>query len=139
MRLWHYKLIPQLPDILTTQNRKLNQLGGQNSECCNARGLGWGKNHRIVNYVWNYNYMMLYNYHRAVMEEMLKRGIKIHNKKWATPLYRGQKIGFVNYIWELPNYDKPISEHYPEHDDAYLDECIENLKNKGIIINKELL
>jgi uncharacterized protein (TIGR02328 family) len=138
MRLWHYLLIPHLPDKLTTQNRKLNQLGGQNSECCGARGLGWGRNHKIVNYIWNYNYMMLYRYHQLIMIEMISRGMLIHNENWFDPLYRGQKIGYVNGIRYLPNYGKPILEHYPEHNDAYLNECLENLKGKGIIINEDV-
>ncbi len=52
------------------------------------------------------------------------------NELWLDPLYRGTKV---------PPYDslpavKLASPIYPEHDDTYLNECIENLASKGIEI-----
>ena len=45
MRLWHQALIPHLPR---------QQLLGQHRECCALRGLGWGKPHATVNYVFDH-------------------------------------------------------------------------------------
>ena len=132
MRLWHYKLIPHLPR---------QQLLGQHRECCALRGKGWGRKHSTVDYVFRHNYLKLSHYHKLVIEEMLKRKYK-PNLNWKSDFYRGQKLSYVNY-YNLPNSTFYIfvggSINYPEHNDAYLDECIENLKNKGIIIDKELL
>ncbi len=80
------------------------QLLGQHRECAALRGAGWGRPHATVNYVFTHSPDKLYLYHALIMEEMEKRGYKP---------------------------DSPI---YPEHDDAYLDECLENLKSKGIML-----
>jgi uncharacterized protein (TIGR02328 family) len=112
MRLWHYKLIPHLPR---------QQLLGQHRECCALRGKGWGRKHSTVDYVFRYPRCVLELYHVKVMVEMERRGYK-PNKKWYL---------VSNYTYSRNNY--------PEHNDTYLDECIENLKNKGIIIDKDLL
>ena len=45
MRLWHEELIPLLPR---------QQLLGQHRECCAMRGNGWGKKHRVVDYVFKH-------------------------------------------------------------------------------------
>lgn len=68
MRLWHEALIPCLPRP---------QLLGQHRECCALRGLGWGRPHRTVNYVFRYPYEYLYAYHRLVMEAMRARGYQV--------------------------------------------------------------
>ena len=60
IRLWHEKLLPLLPSA---------QLNGQHRECCALRGLGWGKKHSTVNYVFNYNRSKLYQYHMIVIAE----------------------------------------------------------------------
>ena len=120
MRLWHYKLIPYLPR---------QQLLGQHRECCAMRGLGWMKKHSVINYVWNYNYNVLFHYHEIVMDEMVKRGYK-PNSIWRFPAYRGKKIG-----WDYSESFHPVKNLYKEHDDHYLQECIDNLKRKGITLN----
>jgi len=49
---------------------------------------------------------------------------------WKDPLYRGKAVApYPAHDTEAA--DSPI---YLEHDDAYLDECLENLKNKGIVL-----
>lgn len=123
MRLWHYKLIPHLPR---------QQLLGQHRECCAMRGKGWGKKHSTVDYVWAYSYQRLFLYHELVMLEMYKREYKV-DPLWYNPLYRGKIIGkdiseftFVGNFYEMP---------YPEHNDQYYQECIDNLKAKGVVIN----
>lgn len=119
MRLWHYKLIPYLPR---------QQLLGQHRECCAMRGLGWGKKHSVVNYVWKHNYLTLFNYHCRIMEEMIRRGYKVSNF-WRYSHYRGKKILLIK---QLPNRELKIFDHYPEHTEEYLQDCLENLRRKGI-------
>ncbi len=121
MRLWHEKIISLLPR---------QQLLGQHRECCALRGKGWAKKHSTVQYVFDYSPYMLYQYHLVVMEEMIKRGYS-PNKLWENFLYRGKNC--LPYE-KLPCLEKnePI---YPEHNDKYLEECLENLKEKNIVID----
>ena len=86
------------------------QLLGQHRECAALRGAGWGRPHATVNYVFTHSPYKLYLYHALIMEEMKKRGYHSHAAETAT---------------------SPI---YAEHDDAYLDECLENLRSKGIML-----
>ncbi len=131
MRLWHQDLIPYLPR---------QQLLGQHRECCALRGKGWGKKHSVVDYVFKYSPDWLVAYHYHVMKEMENRGYH-PDKIWANPCWRGNILG------EEPGWsDKDIVNHigltyevlhkplYPEHNDEYLKECLENLKNKDIVI-----
>lgn len=120
MRLWHYKLIHHLPR---------QQLLGQHRECCALRGKGWGKKHATVDYVFKHPYEILYGYHCTVMLEMMDRGYKI-NPKWFDATYRGLIVGYdfsVNTKLEI--FD------YPEHNDQYYQECLDNLKAKGVVLN----
>ncbi len=121
MRLWHEDLIPLLPR---------QQLLGQHRECCALRGKGWGKKHATVNYVFEYSPVKLYQYHTLVMAEMIKRGYK-PNKAWCNKLYRGMAIAGYEKLDDEP-VEKPI---YEEHNELYLKECLDNLKNKGIDID----
>jgi uncharacterized protein (TIGR02328 family) len=124
MRLWHEKLIPQLPR---------QQLLGQHRECCAMRGRGWGKKHRTVDYVWKYPIFVLYQYHCLVMEEMDNRGYHVTETWWDCG-YRGRSLGIT--IDADPRHEISRSPLYPEHDDAYLVECLDNLRAKGILIAK---
>lgn len=135
MRLWHQKLIQKLP-------RK--QLLGQHRECCALRGLGWGRKHSVINYVFKHPYYWLFLYHEAVIEEMERRNFHV-NPFWKNPCFRGEKIGFVKSSdftrFSCPEsyLDQKIKGNlipiYPEHDDKYLNSCLENLKKKGIEIS----
>jgi len=133
MRLWHQGLIASLPR---------QQLLGQHRECCGLRGNGWNKKHKTINYIFKYNPYLLYLYHLVVMIEMTKRKYKI-DKKWTDPRYRGKKC----IAWDLNRFDyfendvkhenyKKYWFYYQEHNDDYLKECLKNLEDKGIIINK---
>jgi uncharacterized protein (TIGR02328 family) len=126
MRLWHQDLIPLLPR---------QQLLGQHRECAALRGNGWGKKHATVDYVFTYPMYFLYEYHLLVMHEMDKRGYKV-DEKWLDETYRGKickplksTVGEKGFY-----YNNTI---YPEHNDNYLQECLINLKSKGVIINME--
>ena len=118
MRLWHEKIIPLLPK---------NQLLGQHRECCALRGNGWKKKHKTVDYVFSYSPYLLFRYHLLVMEEMEKRGYNV-SEEWKDKNYRG-KIAEKYMNLEEDVIEDPI---YKEHNNKYLDECIENLRNKGI-------
>ena len=126
MRLWHESLIPLLPR---------QQLLGQHRECCALRGKGWGRKHSVVDYVFTHSPERLVAYHYLVMDEMERRGYK-PDKIWRNINYRGKELG-IDENWCLENYFRPIYKYsyspiYTEHNDAYLNECVENLRQKGI-------
>ncbi len=125
MRLWHEDLISHLP---------AGQLMGQHRECCALRGKGWGRRHSTVDYVFRHTPMKLYAYHMLIIDEMHKRGYK-PDVLWEDPCYRGKLADA--YEEAVPgNYSHPI---YAEHDDAYMEECLANLRAKGIEISLSLL
>jgi uncharacterized protein (TIGR02328 family) len=83
---------------------------------------------------------MLVAYHWFVMDEMKRRGYH-PDETWYNCDYRGTALGHVSawadadmvddqYIYAI--HKEGII--YPEHNDAYLQECIDNLKSKGIDI-----
>jgi len=118
LRLWYEDMLTELPR---------QQLLGQHRECCALRGLGWNKKHATVNYVFNYSPYKLFQYHMKVMMEMQRRGYN-NDPLWENPAYRGK---------QCPPYDEVLPEEssspiYPEHDEAYMKECLENLAGKGI-------
>lgn len=121
MRLWHEKMIAHLPR---------RQLLGQHRECAALRGDGWGRPHATVNYVFDYPPYKLYQYHVLIMDEMRRRGYQ-PDEAWENPLYRGKKA--------RPYRNKEAcaatSPLYPEHNAAYLAECLENLEQKGIYLD----
>lgn len=121
MRLWHEKLIPFLPR---------QQLLGQHRECCALRGKGWGRKHSVVNYVFEHDPEYLYIYHCRVMDEMKRRGYN-PDETWYKASYRGKIIGYdTEFCGDEYAYTRyPM---YDEHNDEYLKECLENLKEKGI-------
>ena len=104
MRLWNEALISQLPRP---------QLLGQHRECCALRGNGWGRKHATVDYVFTHSPYRLYGYHDLIMEEMAARGK-------TCPPYQ-----------DLAE-EKLKSPIYSEHDNSYYEECLANLREKGI-------
>lgn len=118
MRLWHEDLISNLPR---------QQLLGQHRECCALRGNGWGRPHATVNYVFDHSPYKLFQYHTLVMDEMTGRGYNV-DANWRDPLYRGKSCEPYQELSEVPR-THPI---YPEHNDAYKQECLDNLAEKGI-------
>ena len=127
IRIWHQDLISKLPR---------QQLLGQHRECCALRGKGWGRNHSVVNYVFTHVPERLVAYHWLIMDEMEKRGYH-PDKIWDKVEYRGKELGYqtdwcdediVDVYYNLPK-DHLI---YPEHNEDYLKECLDNLKSKGI-------
>ena len=124
MRLWHESLIEKLPR---------QQILGQHRECSALRGNGWGKPHSTVNYVFEHHWLYLYEYHNRIMNEMNRRGYKV-DELWRNPTYRGKKCS----AWDDTNIDalyewiSTLHTVYAEHDDAYMKECVDNLKGKNI-------
>ena len=132
MRLWHQDLIPLLPR---------QQLLGQHRECCALRGAGWGRPHSVVNYVFTHDPSYLVVYHYLIIEEMERRGYH-PDRTWDNPNWRGKNLGEqagwvdkneVEDLWLNINQMKNVI-IYPEHNSEYLEECLNNLKNKGIDI-----
>ena len=120
MRLWHEQMIPKLPK---------NQLLGQHRECCALRGNGWNKKHKTVDYVFLYSPYHLFCYHTLIMDEMNRRGYQVATE-WRDKNYRGKIAESYDNLEEM-EINTPI---YKEHNEAYLQECIENLRAKGIEI-----
>lgn len=119
MRLWHYKLIPVLPNkMLVSQWRE-----------CIAIKRQWEKGslkHRLVSYVMNYDKNYFCNYVLKVIVEMEHRGIKYNYK----------------YFEEIKDFCKAtgFTFNYSEHNDKYFNQCYYNLEEKhdrGIISDEE--
>lgn len=96
------------------------------------RGLGWGKKHSVVDYVFTHPYSWLFRYHQRVMDEMKRRGFHVASL-WKEQNYRGQKLGFDNSNFcFIPVKVKNIDQIYPEHTPKYVFDCLLNLHRKGI-------
>ena len=122
MRLWHQDLLPFLPRA---------QILGQHRECCALRGKGWGRKHSTVDYVFSHSVKRLVNYHFLVLMEMKRRGYK-PDRQWYNPEYRGKNTAPWPSILMDELEATPEASMYPEHDDAYLKECLANLRQKGV-------
>lgn len=120
-RLWHYKLIPVLPNkMLVSQWRE-----------CIAIKRQWEKGtlkHRLVSYVTDYDKGYFWEYFSEVLQELINRDIKYKDK----------------YINEIDNFCNPRINnkysHYKEHNERYLRQCLYNLQEKydrGIITELE--
>lgn len=122
MRLWHYKLLPVLPDkMLVAEWRE-----------CIAIKRQWEKGtlkHSLVSYVMAYDRRYFMWYVNQVTAEMINRNIK-----YSIKLYLELKdfCNTENNHWLL-NYN------YQEHNDRYLKQCLYNLEEKATrnIISKE--
>ena len=97
---------------------------------CGAPRQGLGqKKHATVDYVFTHSPYKLYQFHLLVMAEMQARGYH-PDAKWFDSTYRGLHCPAYLVLAPCPLTD-PI---YPEHDQQYLAECLENLRSKGIQI-----
>ena len=106
MRLWHYKLIPYLPNSqLVAQWRELNSIYKKQDK------------HILINYIYNYDKEYLLHYSILIKNEMLNRGFQI--KSWKN---------YDAYFADTVNRETSL--RYPEHDVFYLEECFYNLREK---------
>ena len=124
MRLWHYKLIPVLPNqMLVSQWRE-----------CIAIKRQWEKGtlkHRLVSYVKDFPKILFRNYILDIITEMEKRNIKYNDK------YFDELLVFTN---DMPLKTITFFINYPTHNDRYLKQCYYNLQEKydrGIISEEE--
>ena len=127
MRLWHQLLIEKLPR---------QQLLGQHRECAALRGNGWGRRHAIVNYVFTHDPSYLVAYHYLIMNEMKQRGYH-PDETWYNVEWRGSTVGRVGGWARAEDVELLVKNGniiFPEHNDAYYVECVENLQAKGITI-----
>lgn len=120
MRLWHYELIPVLPNkMLVSQWRELIAIKRQ-----------WEKGtlkHRLVSYVMDYNRNYFQTYVNIVIDELYNRNIKFQQK-------------YYDEIYEFCTKDYIDINYYPEHNASYLRQCYYNLQEKydrGIISEEE--
>ena len=79
-----------------------------------------------------YSPYVLYQYHTLIMDEMERRGYNV-TPQWKEASYRGKICPPYTEV-EACEWKRPL---YKEHDDAYYKECIENLAQKGIILEGE--
>jgi uncharacterized protein (TIGR02328 family) len=129
MRLWHQSILPYLDH---------QRLLSQHREACALRGKGWGKKHATVDYAFTHPMEWLVAYHYLVMDEMRRRGYK-PDCSWNNPCYRGKELGeSLEFSVDADMVDDQYcyATHkggviYPEHNDAYLDECIALLHAKN--------
>lgn len=123
MRLWHQALIPYLDN---------QHLLGQHRECCALRGKGWRRKHATVDYVFKHSREMLFAYHMAILKEMKKREYH-YNNVWCYSRYRGKQLGYSDEENLTPSYYMERSDFiwYPEHNNEYLIECINLLKQRN--------
>lgn len=136
MRLWHEGLLPYLPR---------QQLLGLHREVCALRGKGWGRKHSVVDYVFTHPIEWLWAYHMRVMKEMLNRGYH-PDKVWFDVTYRGKDLGTMTQeeqeAIDVDDINAKLAATevyiYPEHDDAYLEECLQNLEAKGINLRDKI-
>lgn len=114
MRLWHYKLIPVLPNaMLVSQWRE-----------CIAIKRQWEKGtlkHRLVSYVQWYSKEYFMHYVCLVAIELSNRNIKYQQK------YYYEILSFCDNDID---YESKITFLYPEHSDTYLRQCYYNLEEK---------
>ena len=111
MRLWHYELIPFLPQSqLIAQWRELNSIFKKQDK------------HILINYIYEYPEEDLLGYTYLVLEEMQKRNIKIKSVDNCI-YYFGSK--FLND--KIKVTCKPFKNH---HNNRYLLQCFYNLQEK---------
>ena len=107
MRLWHYEIIPYLPNSqLIALWRELNSIYVKQDK------------HILINYIYEYPKWDLFSYSRMVILELEKRNYNIKSMK-----------NFDNYFgFMITNKDYiPFPNH---HTDRYLIQCYFNLQEK---------
>lgn len=113
MRLWHYKLIPFLPNSqLIAQWRELNSIFKKRDK------------HILINYIYEYPKDHLLSYADLVWTELKNRGYKIRSMQNYDEFYNEAR---EESDW-LPN---EITILFPNHHtDRYLVQCFYNLEEK---------
>lgn len=111
MRLWHYKLIPVLPNkMLISQWRE-----------CIAIKRQWEKGtlkHKLVSYVLDYDKEIFVGYVLTLISEFKNRKIKY-------------KSELLMELVDFASNDSFVIKTYPEHNNKYLKQCYYNLQEKA--------
>lgn len=123
IRLWPLAILSRIPRA---------QLLGLNRELAGMRGRGWHQKHATVNYAWSYPPSKLVAFHRLVLDQMKERDYAPDERFYYASFRNGKRA--PRRANEIGNDFDP---HYPEHDEAYLKECLANLAGKGIVIEME--
>lgn len=136
MRLWHQFLLPHLDR---------QRLLSAHRECAALRGKGWGRKHATVDYIFKYDPSLLVAYHYLVMDEMERRGFK-PDSIWRNSGYRGKVLPMD---WDFADPDFVEDQYcyathkngiiYPEHNEQYLQFCIDLLRQKGAPLDWEAI
>lgn len=123
MRLWHYKLLPYLPDKWITDQWRSNIAIKRNWEINGSK-----MNIPLINYIKDYDKDYFAWYTHKVFLVGRKRGLNFKED------YMQEIIDFCHYrLWQE-------SLIYNEHNEEYLEICYFNLKEKyirGIIPEEE--
>ena len=118
MRLWHYKLIPILPNqMLVGQWRELIAIKRQ-----------WEKGrlkHRLVSYVMDYDKSYFYKYFINIAYELEHRNINF-NINFIKEMQDFCHTNIADIKYKYNNQDLI----YPEHNNRYLKQCYYNLQEK---------
>ena len=125
MRLWDYRLLKALPDrFIVAEWRE-----------CIAIKRQWEKGtlkHRLVSYVMDYDRQYFYKYVGDLCNEMINRDIN-YQVKYFDEISNFCGVNIFNVAFQK-------LDHYPEHNNRYLRQCISNLEEKfdrGIISREE--
>lgn len=117
MRLWHKALIPYLPkQQLLGQWRELNSIYKRQNR------------HILINFIYDYDPVMLYYYSKLVINEMDKRHYNINLNNFIKYF----KIKDINTVlFGLKDVEININEIYKDKmDDRYLKQNLYNLQEK---------
>ena len=123
MRLWHYELLPYIPNSqLIAQWRELNSIFKNRTH------------HILINYVYQYNNDCLWAYTLMVLKEMVRRGIKIkktNNFIECYPIYKDNPDVLGFHVNNLDIYIRNNPNPFPKHHTLrYLKQCYYNLQEK---------
>ena len=114
MRLWHYKLLPYIPNSqLLAQWRELNSIFKKKDK------------HILINYIYEYPMSHLMSYSEMVLREMNIRGMKVNlgndsnYTKWVDETFNNESV--------ITLTDHPFENH---HNSRYINQCFYNLQEK---------
>lgn len=112
MRLWHWKLLPYLPQSqLLAQWRELNSIYVKQDD------------HILINYIYEYDRVHLLAYSLLVIDEMNKRGIEVKSMDNFNKFFERTRllsVGSLQTFEPFPQY----------HNHRYLLQCFANLQEK---------
>lgn len=117
MRLWHKALIPYLPkQQLLGQWRELNSIYKRQNR------------HILINFIYDYDPVMLYYYSKLVINEMDKRNYNINLDNFVE-YFKNKDIN--NVLFGLRDVEFDIDEIYRDKmNDRYLKQNLYNLQEK---------